>query len=98
MHQQVTVLIAKHVALLDDEAMRGMRSAADEKRAEALAAKTDSPESLVRVSLLAQKEARLPAPTRQPPQSLANEKAKVTSPALLSFPQTCCAYRCLPLV
>lgn len=76
MHRQVAVLIAKHEALLDEEALGEMRAAADEKKAESLAAKRDSPEDLVRVSLVAKKEAS-PLPPNSD-QILANKKAKVT--------------------
>ena len=74
--QQVTVLIAKHEALLDEEALSEMKAASDEKQAEALAAKGSIPEDLVRVSLIAKKETSPPAPTKA--QILANQKAKVT--------------------
>lgn len=76
MLEQVTVLIAKHEALLDEEALSEMKAAADEKQAEALAAKGSIPEDLVRVSLIAKKESSPPALTKA--QILANQKAKVT--------------------
>ena len=83
------MLIAKHEALLDEEALSEMRAAADEKQAESLAAKGDSPEDLVRVSLVAKKEASPLPPSKE--QVLANQKAKVTMlllSAKRSVPQT----------
>lgn len=80
-HRQVTVLIAKHEALLDEEALSEMRAAADEKQAESLAIKGDSPEDLVRVSLVARKEASPLSPSKA--QILSNQKAKVTMLLLL---------------
>lgn len=92
-HPQVTVLIAKHEALLDEEALSEMRAAADEKQAESVAAKGGSPEHLVRVSLVPKKEGSPLPPTKA--QILANQKAKVTMPLLLakcSLPQTSCPH------
>ena len=73
---QVIVLIAKHEALLDEAALRGMRAVYDEKQAEQLAMKGASvPDDLVRVNLVAKKEAAPPVLTQA--QTLANQRAKV---------------------
>ncbi len=81
---QVTVLIKKHEALLDEEVVSGMRAAADEKQAETLAEKGTNPEDLVRVSLVAKKDMSNQAPSKAQ-SDLADRKAKASSLASSLF-------------
>ncbi len=81
---QVTVLIKKHEALLDEEVASGMRAAADEKQVEALAEKGTNPEDLVRVSLVAKKDISNQAASKAQI-DLADRKAKASSLASSLF-------------